>query len=156
MPQRPVHIPQVPSPSSHPGGDHDDDLSPAVRSGWTDQEARRAHGLLNVSWVQNGEWGEKPELKLEWKRQHLRSAGSMGRGEGLSALLGRGPTGAGAGALTFLLTAIPAGPPGSGGCRPSPTSQEGPLTREMRLERVRAREISTLSSLCAAGRSSLL
>lgn len=86
MAQRLVHIPQVPSPSSHPGGDHDDDLSPAVRSGWTDQEAGRAYGLLNVSWVQNGVGGENPELKLKWKGQHLRSAGSTGRGEGLSAL----------------------------------------------------------------------
>ena len=49
MPQRPVHVPQVPSPSSHPGGDHDDDLSLAVRSGWTGQKADRAHGLLKVS-----------------------------------------------------------------------------------------------------------
>lgn len=38
---------------------------------------------------------------------------------------------------------------------PSPDT-EGLLTREMRLERVRASEISTLSSLRAAGRSSLL
>lgn len=35
-------------------------------------------------------------------------------------------------------------------------SREEPLTREMRLERVRARVTPTVSSLCATGRSSLL
>lgn len=39
----------------------------------------------------------------------------------------------GLGLLDLLPMAIPAGPPGSCGCCPSPTSQEWPLTREMRL-----------------------